>query len=276
MAKTAGFCFGVERAVSLTRQAAKEQSHIYTYGPIIHNQQVVEELEKQGVQILAEERQLSELEQATVIIRSHGAPKSVYDRIAKQQLALIDATCPFVLKIHRIVKEQSQKGRTIVLLGDREHPEVIGIKGWCESKIEIISTLEQAKEKQWDKTEKLCLVAQTTFHYKKFQDIVEMISKKGYDILVFNTICSATRLRQQEASDIAKRVDAMIVVGSQNSSNTQKLYQICKKECKNTYNIETYDDLEESFFQSVRSVGITAGASTPNNIIKEVQTACQK
>ena len=167
------------------------------------------------------------------------------------------------------------KNIDIVIIGNAKHPEVEGIKGWCKSNVTVVETVEDAEKCELDKEKKTCIVSQTTFNYKKFQELVEIISKKMYDIIALNTICNATEVRQSEAMQLAKVSDAMIVIGGQSSSNTQKLYEICKKECKNTYYIQTLVNLDLDAFQSFRSVGITAGASTPNNIIKEVQKACQ-
>ena len=185
---------------------------------------------------------------------------------------MVDATCPFVKKIHRIVEKQNREGRRVIIIGDENHPEVQGIKGWGDDRTLVVKTEEQLNELPVSKDDKLCIVSQTTFNYNKFQDLVEKFSKKGYDILVLNTICNATQERQVEAGRIASQVDAMIVIGGKNSSNTQKLYEICHKECKNTYYIQTLGDLNPESVNSVRSVGITAGASTPNYIIEEVHT----
>ena len=197
--------------------------------------------------------------------------KEIYKRLEQKGIKILDATCPFVKKIHKIVEEQEKQGRRIVIIGNKLHPEVEGIIGWCEKPAILIAT-EQEAEKLTIKEEKLCIVAQTTFNYKKFQDLVEIISKKGYDIIVLNTICNATKERQIEAREIAKSVEVMIVIGGKHSSNTQKLFEICKKECENTYYIQTLVDLDLSALKSMGSVGITAGASTPNNIIEEVHT----
>ena len=207
-----------------------------------------------------------------MIIRSHGVGKHIYDLLEKNQIEIIDATCPFVKKIHRIVKEENEKGRRVVIIGNEKHPEVEGIKGWANPDTIAVESEEQIDKLSLDQKEKLSIVSQTTFNYKKFQDLVEKFLKKGYDISVLNTICNATQERQSEARRIASEVDAMIVIGGKSSSNTQKLYEICRRECENTYYIQTVDDLEPESVSSVRSVGITAGASTPKNIIKEVHT----
>ena len=271
MAKTAGFCFGVKRAVEqVYEQIEKAKESVYTYGPIIHNQQVVKDLEEKGVCVLNTEEELLELSRGIVIIRSHGVGKSVYDILEKRNVTVVDATCPFVKKIHRIVQEQEKKGRRVVIAGNPDHPEVQGICGWAGEGTLVVSEASQVEKLPLLPGESLCFVAQTTFNYNKFQDLVEKFEKKGYDILVLNTICSATQERQVEASRIASEVDLMIVIGDKKSSNSQKLYEICQKKCKNTYFIQTVGDFNPECMNSVRNVGITAGASTPKQIIEEV------
>ena len=272
-AKSAGFCFGVKRAVEKVYEVAGEkESPVYTYGPIIHNEEVVEDLEKRGVSVLNSEEELLALTEGTVIIRSHGVPKKIYQLLREKGLDYVDVTCPFVLKIHRIVERESRAGRHIVIIGNRDHPEVEGIRGWCDGPSTVIKTREEAENFLREGHENVCIVSQTTFNYKKFKDIVDIFSKKSYDIDVMNTICNATEERQTEAAAIAGDSDAMIVIGGKHSSNTQKLYEICKNVCPDTHFIQTLDDLDLKQFQSFRSVGITAGASTPNTIIKEVQS----
>ncbi|MCI6421290.1 MAG: 4-hydroxy-3-methylbut-2-enyl diphosphate reductase [Blautia sp.] len=270
-AKSAGFCFGVKRAVEKVYEVAdRKNDPVYTYGPIIHNEEVVKDLEKKGVSVLETEEELKNLTEGTVIIRSHGVPRRIYNQIREQGLDYVDVTCPFVLKIHRIVERESKAGRHIVIIGNRTHPEVEGIRGWCEGPSTVIRTKEEAEEFLKNPPEKVCIVSQTTFNYKNFQELVEILAKKRYDRLVLNTICNATNERQAEAAEIAKTVDAMIVIGGRHSSNTQKLFEICSGECKNTYYIQTLADLDSDRFQSIQCVGITAGASTPNKIIEEV------
>lgn len=276
-AKTAGFCFGVKRAVEkVYEQAGREGTKVYTYGPIIHNEEVVRDLEKRGVQVIHTREELERLTEGTVVIRSHGVPREIYELIESRNLTLVDATCPFVRKIHKIVKREGEKGREIVIIGNANHPEVEGIKGWCVSKVTVVGSAEEAENFEVSAPAGVCIVSQTTFNYKKFNKLVEILSKKRYDILVLNTICNATEERQTEARQIAAHVDAMIVVGGKHSSNTQKLFEICKEECTNTYYIQTLEDLDVRSMQSMSCVGITAGASTPNNIIEEVQKECQK
>lgn len=273
VAKTAGFCFGVKRAVDqVYEQTEKENGKkIYTYGPIIHNEEVVKDLRSRGVEVIHSEEELAALTEGIVIIRSHGVPKRIYDLLEERKLQYVDATCPFVKKIHNIVKKASEEGSYVIIIGNPEHPEVQGIMGWSLLPVTVIQDVEEAEQLSLPEEQKICIVSQTTFNYNKFKDLVEIISKKRYDISVLNTICNATKERQTEAKSIAKGVDAMIVIGDKHSSNTQKLFEICKKACNNTYYIQTLDDLDMNQLRSVETVGITAGASTPNKIIEEVQ-----
>ena len=271
-AKTAGFCFGVKRAVdTVYKQVDSCEGKIYTYGPIIHNEEVVKDMESKGVIVLRSEEELDRLSGGTVIIRSHGVEKRIYDKMSERGIRIVDATCPFVKKIHDIVSRESAAGAHIVIIGNPEHPEVQGIKGWAGDRVTVVKDADGAGSLKFEKNEKICVVSQTTFNYNKFKDLVEIIKKKSYDVSVLNTICNATKERQTEAKSIAETVDAMIVIGDKHSSNTQKLFEICHKACNNTYYIQTLDDLNLNQLGSVETVGITAGASTPNNIIEEVQ-----
>ena len=274
LAKTAGFCFGVKRAVDTVYQQIEQYrgEKIFTYGPIIHNEEVIKDLRSHGVEVLNDEEELKTADADVVVIRSHGVAKYIYDIMEERGITCVDATCPFVKKIHKIVAEKSAEGSYIVIVGNGEHPEVQGIRGWAGEQVTVVQTPEDAERFELpDKDQKVCIVAQTTFNYNKFKELVEIISKKRYDIVVLNTICYATKERQTEARQIAARVDAMVVIGDKRSSNTQKLFEICKEECLNTYYIQTLDDLDINQLRSVESVGITAGASTPNKIIEEVQ-----
>ncbi len=246
VAKTAGFCFGVKRAVDqVYRQIEEGKKPIYTYGPIIHNEEVVRELSEKGVQIIETETELGQLKEGTVIIRSHGVPERVYRLIEERGLLVVDATCPFVKKIHRIVQSHSAEGCEIVIIGNDGHPEVEGIKGWSSTPVTVIGEEAEAEAFIRLPHRSICVVSQTTFNYKKFDKLVEIISKMRYDKLdILNTICSATEERQSEAGKIAGQVDSMIVIGGSHSSNTRKLFEICKKECANTYYIQTLKDLD--------------------------------
>lgn len=277
LAESAGFCFGVQRAVDVVKKQISEgQGPLYTYGPIIHNEEVVKDFEAHGVTVMEEDVDKA-YTPGTVIIRSHGVTKAVEDGLKAKGHNVIDATCPFVKKIHRAVDEHSKNGEYIVIIGNPDHPEVRGIIGWINGEdYTVISGEQCAKDFSVNSDRDICIVSQTTFNHNKFQELVEIIKQKGYHIIVLNTICDATNKRQVEAADIAGSVDAMLVIGSKNSSNTQKLYEICKTRCNNTYYIQTADDFQPSDLSSIESVGITAGASTPNNIIEEVQKKCQK
>ncbi len=273
LAKTAGFCFGVERAVAIAyEEAEKKNFPLYTYGPLIHNEEVISDLEKRGVHVIENEEELREIHEGTVIIRTHGAVPRIYDIIRQNGLGLIDATCPFVKKIHRIVQKHSEEGYSIMIAGDERHPEVIGIMGWCvNNHIYVVKSKENLEnfENKWG--EKVCVVSQTTFNAKKFQELVAVCEENDYTDIVVNTICNATDERQKEAREIASQADAMVVIGGKNSSNTRKLYEICKDECDRTYFIQTLDDFAFNNPEEIHTIGITAGASTPKKIIEEVQ-----
>ena len=271
LAKSAGFCFGVEKAVNTVYEEAKKENEIvYTLGPIIHNEEVVKDMKKRGVEAVKME-DLASLQKGTVIIRSHGVSRDVYNFVKQSGHRVVDATCPFVKKIHAIVSVQSGKGKTVVIIGNPDHPEVMGIKGWGDENTYAVENVEQFINLDLKKDEEIIIVAQTTFNHKKFQEIIDKISLLGYDVRCFNTICNATQERQAEAKNIASNVDAMIVIGDKKSSNTGKLVEICQEECKNTVFIQTLEDLNYDALLSVDSVGITAGASTPKHIIEEVQ-----
>ena len=278
LADSAGFCFGVKRAVdTVYRLLGNQEQQVYTLGPIIHNEQVVNDLASKGVTVVSKVEEIEERDDVTLVIRSHGVSYDIIRELQDKKLLYEDATCPFVKKIHETVQKYSEKGYRIIIIGSKEHPEVKGIMGWTNGRGIVIETEEQAtKFEPENHSEKICIVAQTTFNYKKFKDLVEIFSKKGYDIIAVNTICNATSTRQKEAEDLAVRSDAMIVIGGKHSSNSRKLFEICKNQCENTFFIQTVDDLEGLSFKSFTSLGITAGASTPNNIIQEVLEACQK
>lgn len=271
VAENSGFCFGVKRAVDSVYEQLEKGGKIYTYGPIIHNEQVVGELEKKGVQVIRSVEELKDIGEGTIVIRSHGVSKEIADILKRQGLDIVDATCPFVKKIHRIVEDESRSRKYIVVIGSRKHPEVEGIVSRVEGGYTVIENDEEAEAFSESSDREICIVSQTTFNRNKFKELVEIFQKKGYHVTVANTICNATEERQTEARRIASSVDAMIVIGGAGSSNTQKLYEICKRECENTQYIQTLDDLVLTSIQSIKSVGITAGASTPKKIIQEVQ-----
>ncbi len=267
VAKTAGFCFGVARAVDRAYQCAEEHGKKYcTLGPIIHNAQVVDDLAQKGVSSIDAVENLPE--DTTVIIRTHGVPKSIYQTLEERQIRYVDLTCPFVKKIHTLVSRHFEEGYQIIIIGDSRHPEVVGINGWCEDSAIIIENLEQAEALQ-KLEKKVCIVAQTTFNKNIYKKIIFFLKKTCQNPVIFDTICNATEERQAESRSLAEEVDVMLILGGQNSSNTQKLYQICREVCAEAYcaeSIHALGDLKQ--FQNKR-VGITAGASTPAVIIKE-------
>ncbi len=283
LADKAGFCFGVQRAVdTVYREIEADSAPVYTYGPIIHNEEVIADLENRGVRVIPSLSEATALREGTMVLRSHGVSRTVQERIAGTGLTLVDATCPFVQKIHSIVADYAERGYFILIIGSADHPEVEGTVGWARpGACAVISDEEQARRVDLSGQARICVVAQTTFHHKKFQDLVEILRKQEYDrdgvatdvaeFVVHDTICSATRERQEAARDLSRDVDAMIVIGGASSSNTRKLFEICSENCCNTYFIQTKEDLEDTDFSRFDSVGITAGASTPKNIIEEVQ-----
>ena len=270
LAKSAGFCFGVERAVNKVYEEADEGGSIYTYGPIIHNREVVADLEARNVHVVESEEEVRALRDATVIIRSHGVSRETDQLIRDSARKCIDATCPFVKRIHRTVETESAASRKIVIIGNPVHPEVIGIMGWSSTPVTVIQTAEEARNFSVPEGKEVCVVAQTTFNANKFQDLVDILKEKSYNVICVNTICNATHERQSEAKAIAARADIMIVIGDRSSSNSAKLYEICRKECSDTHFIQTWNDLHLTLTGAEKVIGITAGASTPKNIIEEV------
>ena len=263
-----GFCFGVKLALEKAEEAigARKGKRIYTCGPLIHNGNVTDELKEKGIEIIDSP---DEAEKGSVIIvRSHGEPESFYGLAAEKELEIVDATCPFVFRIHMLVKEAWASGMQIVITGDKDHPEVIGINGWCGNSAFVISSKEEAAEIKSSK--KLFVVAQTTITENLFEEVVRELSSKNLEIEVENTICSATSERQAGCLLTAKNSDAMVIIGGKSSSNTAKLYEIAKKHCKNVYFVENIDDLPLKEIQKYNRIGVAAGASTPENAIKEV------
>ncbi len=272
-AETAGFCFGVRRAVDMVYEQAGRGRKVYTYGEIIHNEEVVAALQKEGVEVIHSIEELRALQEGVVVIRSHGVGREVYRIIEeKENVEMVDATCPFVAKIHEIVERESRNGSFIIVIGDKKHPEVEGITGFADGDYRVIGDEAEAENFSIESGRKVCVVSQTTFNTVKFKYLVDIINKKCYTTNTVNTICSATEQRQKEAAVIASEADVMIVIGGRGSSNSRKLYEICSERCNETYFIQTLADLNLDFPKSVSCVGITAGASTPNYIIEEVQS----
>ncbi len=272
VAEHAGFCFGVTKAVeTVYDQINSKKTNIYTFGPIIHNEIVVGDLESKGVKVIESVSDLEGVSEGIVVIRSHGVTREVHKALEETGLEIIDATCPFVKRIHRIVEEESTKGKSIIVVGSKSHPEVEGIVSYASGPVYVVESPEMAEQFREDKTKEYTVVSQTTFNKNKFQETIELIENYGYNINIVNTICNATDERQSEAEEIASRADVMIVIGGAHSSNSRKLYEICAARCDRTYFIQTLDDLRLEIPEGARLVGITAGASTPKNIIEEVQ-----
>ena len=268
LAKNAGFCFGVQRAVNEALKIQKEHNaRIYTLGPLIHNNDVVNFLEENNIFSIELDNIDKLNKDDVVVIRSHGVSESVLDKLEKKQLTVLNATCPFVTNIQKKVKKYSKEGYHIVILGDENHPEVIGINGWCEDRAIITKngTFEECIP------QRVCVVAQTTEKMKNWENTLKNLSCVR-EVLAFNTICSATDAKQKSTDRISKDADAMIVIGGKNSSNTTKLYQIAKENCNNTIHVENVTELPMNFIKNnnIKKIGVTAGASTPDWIIREV------
>lgn len=277
LASTAGFCFGVNRAVEMVEDLLNKGQKVATLGPIIHNPQLVEDLGKRGARIVESPDEVKKDE--VLVIRSHGVAKSVIDRAENSGLTVADATCPFVAKIHKIVAEAGEKGQTVLIAGDRNHKEVEGIMGHCTGEFYVFETPEDldnlAKMGNISAKMPICVVSQTTFNTEIWEKCEKFLKKVYTNAVLFDTICNATSKRQQEAYELAAKCDAMVVVGGRHSSNTCKLYDVCKSVCDKTVHVETADELEGSFFLSANLVGVLAGASTPSGIIKEVLKTMQ-
>lgn len=266
IAKSAGFCFGVNRAIETVYNELKK-GKICTYGSIIHNKEVINDLQQKGVQIIED---IDNIEQGqTVIIRSHGVGPQIYKSLEQKNIKYVDCTCPFVKKIHNIVKKNYEMGNNIIIIGDRFHPEILGINSWCDNNGIIIEDEAQALNQNLQ-NKKYIVVSQTTFSKQGFNNIISILKSRNIDFELYNTICNATDERQSEAIEISKKVNIMLVIGDKKSSNTQKLYNICKQNCEKTYYIETIKDLQLNISRTNDKIGITAGASTPSAIIKEV------
>lgn len=270
IAENAGFCFGVKRAMNMAQKELEEKKDIsvYALGPLIHNKQAVEKYENMGLITIDKIDDVNQNLESEMIIRSHGVPKITYDEAESKSIDIVDTTCPFVKKIHYIVSKGEEENKSIILLGDSNHPEVIGINGWCKDKAIIFKELEEVKDHDFDKTKEYLVVSQTTMNEKNFDNIIEYLETLGLKLSVKNTICSATRVRQQAARELSQKVDVMVVIGGKHSSNTQKLVKICS-EIVDTISIETKEDMKDVDFSGYNKIGVTAGASTPDWIIEE-------
>ena len=271
LAETAGFCFGVKRAVDMVYELCEKGEKVCTLGPIIHNAQLVADLEQKGVRVV--ENVCDVKADETLVIRSHGVPEEVMKAAENLSVITIDATCPFVAKIHKIVKEASKKGETVLIAGDPLHKEVIGIVGHASGKVFVFEdekSLEKLLENNPEiKNERVCVVAQTTFNKTIWAECEKILKKYCTNQSIFGTICNATSMRQAEADELSQKCDAMVVIGGQHSSNTKKLYDVCKVNCERTLLIETAAELNAEFFVGADNIGVVAGASTPAAIIKE-------
>ncbi len=265
LAKRAGFCFGVKRATQMAFEAAGKDKMTYTLGPIIHSPQVVNRLEEMGVKVLENRDSMND---GTIIIRSHGVASNELAEAVNKKLEIIDATCPFVKKAQEHVKSLSQSGYGVVVVGDADHPEVQGIVSYGGDKVFVVGSGEEVKK--LPKMSKIGIVAQTTQSFENLKNAVTECLLRGGEIRVFNTICDATAVRQEEAKELAKQVDCMLVVGGLNSANTRRLSEVCKELQRRTYHIETAAEIDPAWFEGVERVGVTAGASTPKWIIDEV------
>lgn len=265
LAKQAGFCFGVKRATQIAFEAADKGGSTYTLGPIIHSPQVVQRLEDMGVKVLDD---VGELDTGTIIIRSHGVASEELEEAVRKQLEVIDATCPFVKKAQEHVRNLSLDGYDVVVVGDADHPEVQGIVSYAKGKVYVVGSGEEAAG--LPRMGKVGVVAQTTQSFENLKNVVLQCLLKGGEIRVFHTICDATAVRQEEAKDLARRVDCMVVIGGYNSANTKRLAEVCKELQPKTHHIETAEQVDSGWFAGVSRVGVTAGASTPKWLIDEV------
>lgn len=269
IADNAGFCFGVKRAMKMAWDELenKSENNIYSLGPLIHNKQAVDRYKEKG---LVEMDNLESIpSESKLIIRSHGVAEKVYTESKAKNMEIVDTTCPFVKKIHDIVKDFSERGYKIIIVGNANHPEIIGINGWCNNEAIVINKLEEIDDITFDPTQIYCVVSQTTANLESFDKIVQKLKTKINNLTVKNTICFATKERQISAIDLAREVDCMVVIGGKHSSNTQKLVNICK-DLVPTFSVETKEELEKEKFAGFKVAGVTAGASTPDWIIEEV------
>ena len=269
LAKTAGFCFGVNRAVKLTYELLEQGRPVATLGPLIHNPQVVEDLESKGAITCDSVDDVPD--GCEVVIRSHGVGQSVYDKISTRRLVYHDATCPFVTKIHKIAARAGADGAMLLVAGDAKHPEVQGIVGHTTGKVEVFANLAELEKLLPELTQQKSIfaVAQTTFNVQSWETCKEFLKNQCTNAKIFDTICNATWARQQEAEDLSQKCDHMVVIGGHHSSNTQKLLQVAARHTK-AINVETADELDKDWLNGARIVGVTAGASTPSSIIEEV------
>ncbi len=266
IADNSGFCFGVNRAVDKAYAELAHSEKLYSLGPLIHNPEVIGNLTAMGLQIIENENECTCNQK--VLIRTHGVSKDVYEVLRRKNDEIIDMTCPFVKRVQHIANKYYKEGYKVIIIGNKNHPEVIGVNGWVDNSAIIFESIDEAK--QINSIDRACIVAQTTLKEETFNEIVGILTDKVKDIQIFNTICNATRERQRSAFELSKKVDMMVIVGGYNSSNTKKLYEICKENCKNTFFIENKSDLTDIDYKKYNNIGISAGASTPDWVIQEV------
>ncbi len=278
--KTSGFCGGVQNAVIKTeKELNNNKSDIYCLGEIVHNKQVIENLKRQGLKVIEN----IEDAKGKTIIRAHGVPKEIYNKAKEQNIELVDLTCPKVVKIHDIAEEYANKGYFVILVGVEEHPETIGTISFCGNDHYLIRNINDIKfaiEKIKNSgIKKVLVISQTTYSLAKFNNIIEKLKENlgnDYELEIKNTICSATKMRQEETEELSKIVDFMIIVGGKNSSNTKKLYEISKTNCSNVILVETADEINFDNIKKYETIGIMAGASTPKESVEEIKNKLNK
>ncbi|MCM8767299.1 MAG: 4-hydroxy-3-methylbut-2-enyl diphosphate reductase [Candidatus Omnitrophica bacterium] len=268
VAKNIGFCFGVKRAVETTEELLYKLKSLSTVGDVVHNPLVMEKLKLKGLKVY---NSIEEVKGKFFLIRSHGLPKNQIEKLKKLNFKIYDMTCPFVKKIHYLVEDLSNKCYTILIVGNKNHPEVLGIKGYGRN-IKIIENKQDILKHKHKKLDRVAVISQTTLNFDYYYDIVKNIIEmvKAKEMLVLNTICKVTEEREKESIEITKKVDTVLVLGGKESSNTKKLFKICKKECKYCFLVENFSDLSKINFNNFNEVGIISGTSTPNFFIKEV------
>lgn len=275
IAEEAGFCFGVKRAMKMTErvvaQGCGEGEKVYTFGPLIHNPQVIDRLKEKGVAVADD---LKDIENGTVIVRTHGVAPQRMEELKQRVDHVIDATCPYVTKSQSYASQLHKEGYHVLIVGDQNHPEIKGVIGFINQNYTVIKTVEEAEQLKF--YPKLGVIAQTTFNVGKFNAILSKLSDKANEVRIFNTICDDTFVRQRSAAELASQADVMIIVGGRNSANTNKLVEICRSIQPRTYHLEEVQEIEKIDFQNVESVGITTGASTPDWIIADVVERLKK
>lgn len=270
-ASESGFCYGVKRSIDLIERLRKENPEeiIYTFGPIIHNEYVVEKLKEKNVFPIIKETELKNIKKNSIIvIRSHGVGKNVIENLKKAGYQVYEGTCPFVKRVHRNGLQLQKEGYTVILIGEKNHPEVQGISATLQNKVIIINDENEIEKLKNDKGEKIGIIIQTTQEYQKVNNIIKKIFEKFKEIKIFNTVCNATYLRQKYAAMLSKKVDLMIIIGSKGSGNTKRLFEVCKKNIDNCFLLSDINEINNIEFKDIKKIGISAGASTPDWLIK--------